>query len=245
MHGGVLLLDASSLIDAVSVFIQTLLMRTAPYSRCRGQSCYRDVALFDKANPTVQDWRDALRIVHYLNAAGTDVGLHFDASKFSSLQEALTPTVYVDADHCKVGDFKSRSGQVIFLCGAPVFWRSQLQHTIATSSTHAEVIALSDCCKRVVWLRTLLGELGFKPLPPIPVHEDNSACLQLSQNTATSDRTRHIDVRHWWTRELHEKGLVDLLPVGTKDNVADFFTKILTVQEQKRYIDRLVSSADS
>ena len=115
-----------------------------------------------------------------------------------------------------------------------------MQSVIATSSTHAEVIALSDVCKRVVWLRTLISELV---LPPIPVHEDNSACLILVTARNTSDRTRHIDVRHWWTRELRGKGLVDIVSINTKENIADFFTKILTVHEQKTYIARLVSSS--
>lgn len=198
----------------------------------------------DKKNPTVQDISDAARVAHYLAGAGTDVGLHFDRRLFSTTAEAITPVCYVDSDHCKTGDFKSRTGAVIYMCGAPIFWKSQLQKTIATSSTHAEIIALSDTAKRLVWLRTLLGEMGFRDLPPFPIYEDNQATLDLSRGKATSNRTRHIPVRYWWTRELRDLGIVDFQKVHTLENDADFFTKILTVKDQVKVITKMVSPSE-
>jgi len=195
----------------------------------------------DKVNITNEDQQDALRIGRYLARNETNIGLHYDGNKFDSVTEAILPVVYVDSDHKKSGDFRSRSGQIIYMCGAPVFWRSQLQKTIATSSTHAEVIAASDVCKRVVWMRTLLNELGFE-IPPVTVFEDNQACISLIQGNAVSDRTRHIDVRCWWTRELRDKNLIKFEYVVTTENIADQFTKILTVKDQQKYIAKLCSS---
>ena len=51
---------------------------------------------------------------------------------------------------------RSRSGAYITMLGGPVYWKSQFQKVIALSSTHSEVIALSDMCKRLVWILSLL-----------------------------------------------------------------------------------------
>ena len=130
------------------------------------------------------------------------------------------------------------------MCGAPIFWKSQLQKSIATSSTHAEIIALSDTAKRLVWLRTLLDEMGFRDLPPFPIYEDNQATLDLSQGKAVSNRTRHIPVRYFWTRELRDLGIIDFQKVHTLKNDADFLTKILTVKDQVKFITKMVSPSE-
>merc|ERR1712167_109690 len=170
-----------------------------------------------------------------------NMGIKYDGSKFNSVEEALQPVCYVDSDHKKTGDFRSRSGQVIYMCGAPIYWRSQLQKVIATSSTQAEVIACSDVCKRVCWIRNLMDELGF-PLQPVKVWEDNQACLSLIQGQAVTDRSRHIDIRAWWTRELKGKGIIDFDYIKSAENKADFFTKTLGVNEQAHHIASLCSS---
>ena len=189
--------------------------------------------------PTQSDYADATRMARYIaRDVDKEIGLRYDASKFDSPTDAIRPRAYADADHCKIMDFKSRSGHVIYMAGAPVYWRSQKQKTIATSSTEAEVISLSDICKRVVWMRSLLNELGFD-LPPVEVFEDNQACLDLQKISGVRERSRHIDVRFFWTRELEAKGLCRFRKIDTKENIADFFTKVLPVKVQRAYISSL------
>ena len=60
------------------------------------------------------------------------------ASKFASIQEAITPTYYIDSDHNKSGDCRSRSGQVIFMSGAPIF---ALLPTVSDKLKYASVNA--------------------------------------------------------------------------------------------------------
>ena len=197
----------------------------------------------DKLQPTVSDMCDVERVARYLAKPDRRVGITYDKSKFLTFLQAITPIVYVDADHKKDGDCRSRSGQIIFMCGGPIYWRSQLQNSIATSSTHAEIISLSDVCKRVVWIRSLLKELGYD-IPPIKIYEDNTAAIGLAEGVAVNERSRHIHVRHMWTRELRGKNLVDLEHIKSQDNIADFFTKKLTVTDQKRFIASMVDSYD-
>jgi len=98
---------------------------------------------------------------------------------------------------------------------------------VALSSTEAEYMALTHATKETVWLRALLGELGFHQGDPSTIFEDNQSCIALARNPVHHARTKHIDIRHHYIREKLESGEVTLRYVNTKEMVADAFTKPL------------------
>ena len=63
---------------------------------------------------------------------------------------------------------------------------------------------------------------------PITVHVDNVGAIWLSNNRATSDRTKHIDIRTSFVREHQEDGKIIIQFVKSEDNEADIFTKNTT-----------------
>ena len=79
-----------------------------------------------------------------------------------------------------------------------------------------------------MYLDRLLDELGFKPSSdPIRLSLDNKAAIDSSYNPENHSRTKHIDRRHYFVRELVEEGRLVVPFVSTVDNLADFFTKPL------------------
>lgn len=44
-------------------------------------------------------------------------------------------------------------------CGGPITWCSRRQPVVATSSTEAEYVAAAECCKEILFLKTLIEEL--------------------------------------------------------------------------------------
>ena len=56
---------------------------------------------------------------------------------------------------------------------------------------------------------------------------DNKAAIDSSYNPENHARTKHIDRRHYFIRELVEEGRLVVPYVSTVDNHADFFTKPL------------------
>ena len=61
-----------------------------------------------------------------------------------------TIRIYVDSDHA--GDSitrRSRTGFIVFLNNAPIFWSSKKQGSIETSSFGSEFIAMKTCCEYV------------------------------------------------------------------------------------------------
>ena len=197
--------------------------------------------------PTVSDLIDAKRLLRYLRSTLKEypnMGIKYISHLFSSVKQTLTLITFVDSDHAgdpSGGSFttKSRTGQIIFMSAGLLFWRSSLQVTIAMSSTYAEVIALSDCCKKLVWIIALLKALSFC-LVKCPVYEDNEPALQIIKSNKQNERTRHFHIRFLWTKELHNRGIIELLKIDTKDNIADYFTKRFGIDETTNFIKQIM-----
>ena len=56
---------------------------------------------------------------------------------------------------------KSVTGYVVMLAGGAVTWTSRKQKTIALSLTESEYMYMSDTCRQLVWIESLLQELSF------------------------------------------------------------------------------------
>nr|GEU71590.1 retrovirus-related Pol polyprotein from transposon TNT 1-94 [Tanacetum cinerariifolium] len=80
--------------------------------------------------------------------------------------------------------------------------------------------------KEAIWLRGLLEELGVE-LNTVAVNCDNQGAIHLSRNHVFYERTKHINVRYHFIREVLEAKTVKVLNVGTKHNVADALTKVV------------------
>jgi hypothetical protein len=202
------------------------------------------LAIYNWEQPTVSDVKDAIRLLRYLKGTLTAfprMGITFTAESYKSIRAALTPVSFADSDHA--GDpaggptkKRSRSGQCIWFCGGLIYWRSALQKTVATSTTYSEIIALSGLCKQLVWVLSLLTQLHF-PQRTVPVYEDNQPALDSLIANRNSARTRHYEIRFFWVRELmDERKIIDLIKVDTKENYADYWTKILSKTDMKAAI---------
>nr|GFA69931.1 retrovirus-related Pol polyprotein from transposon TNT 1-94 [Tanacetum cinerariifolium] len=137
-------------------------------------------------------------------------------------------TIFSDSDHVGCLDSrKSTSGGIQFLGGDKLIsWSSKKQDCISMSSAEAEYVSLSACWAQVLWMRTQLTDFGFH-FDKIPMYCDSKAAIAISCNPVQHSRTKHIDVRYHFIKEKVEKGIVELLFVGTEYKLADLFTKAL------------------
>ena len=103
---------------------------------------------------------------------------------------------------------------------------SRAQKTIVLSSTGAEYMALSDFCLQVVWMHTLLGELGYH-LKAIPICGDNQGSIFIASNPVTEKRSKHIDICFHYIREVIEWKLAEVYFINGDKNPADLLTKNL------------------
>ncbi len=172
------------------------------------------------ANPSEEHLQKALYICRYLQGT-RDYHLEYDGSS------GLGLSAFVDADWgSDPNTRRSQTGYVIRLAGGAFSWVSRAQKTIAHSSMEAEYMALSDCSRQVVWIRQLLAEIGFN-MEPTPLCTDNMGAIFTSSNAITERRSKHIDIRFHYIREVIERKEVDLLHIPSEDNPADMLTKNL------------------
>jgi hypothetical protein len=133
---------------------------------------------------------------------------------------------YTGADYAGDEDSrKSTSGYMMTYAGGAVSWQSKLQNCISLSTTDAEYIAAVDACKEVIWMKKLLAGVGHEARENL--FYDNQSAIHLTKNPSFHSRTKHIDVRYHWIREVASSKLVQLDNIHTDKNDLDMMTKIL------------------
>ena len=125
-------------------------------------------------------------------------------------------------------DRRSVSGYSFYFQGSLVSWSAVKQKSIALLSTEAEYYAMAHAFKKALWLRTFLGLLRFPVPRPFPILCDNQAACSLSNSSAISARSKHIDVRHHFIRDHVQAGSFSTMWIPTEDMPADIFTKSLS-----------------
>ncbi|PHU21575.1 hypothetical protein BC332_06682 [Capsicum chinense] len=107
---------------------------------------------------------------------------------------------YVDSDF--EGDHDKRRSLTNYfftIGGCAISWKATLQSTISLSTSEIEYMAITEAFKEAIWLKDQI------------FHE----------------RTKHIDVRYHFVREIIAHGDFVVSKVITYDNPADMMTKLL------------------
>lgn len=139
---------------------------------------------------------------------------------------------YTDAD--MAGDIDSRkstSGYLITFAGGAVSWQSKLQKCVALSTTEAEYIAITEACKEMLWMKRFLIELGINQNQYI-VYCDSQSAIHLSKNSSFHYKSKHIDIRYHWIRNILDEKLLQLEKIHTDRNGSDMLTKALPTEKQ-------------
>jgi ATP-binding cassette subfamily B (MDR/TAP) protein 1 len=110
--------------------------------------------------------------------------------------------------------------------GGAVSWQSRLLKCVSLSTTDAEYIAAVDACKEVLWMKNFLQELDMKQEKYI-LYCDSQSAIYLAKNPSFYARTKHIEVRYHWIRQVVSSKLVQLEKIHTDKNGSDMMTKIL------------------
>ena len=125
----------------------------------------------------------------------------------------------------------STSGWVVLWQSAALTWGSRKQQSIALSTCEAEIIALSEATKDVVYLRKLLAGVGCAEPGPSSLSTDSQSARDVSYNPEHHDRMKHVARRHFFVRDMVESLEIEVPFVRTLDNIADFFTKPLNAKQ--------------
>ena len=174
--------------------------------------------------PTTVHWAAVKRILRYIKQC-TSLGIKLLKSS-STLISAFS-----DADWAGSGDDRrSTGGFAIFFGSNLVSWSARKQSTVSRSSTESEYKAIADATAEVMWIQTLLQELSVRTPAAAKLWCDNIGAKYLSQNPVFHARTKHIEVDYHFVRERVARRLLEIDFVSSGDQIADGFTKPLSVR---------------
>ncbi|CAM8943782.1 unnamed protein product [Rhodiola kirilowii] len=170
------------------------------------------------SNPGGKHWLGMKYLLRYLSST-VKLGLVF--SDFDSQHDI---TGYVDSDYVSNKDNRKSTTSFFFTwAGNCISWKSQLQSIVALSSTEAEYIAATEAVKEAIWLKGIVKEVQGRSCVPI-LHMDSQSALYLCKDPVYHERTKHIDVRFHFIRDMVEsKQIINPADFGTKIVPSDKF----------------------
>ncbi len=113
------------------------------------------------------------------------------------------------------------------LGGGAISWGSKKQTCITHSTIESEFIALATTGKEAEWLRDLLLEISFisEHMSAVSIHCDSQATLARAYNGVYNGKSRHINLRYEYVKQLIQSGIIVISYVRSSENLADPFTK--------------------
>lgn len=189
------------------------------------------------SSPTRKHWNGIKHVFCYLRRT-VNLGLFYPKHAKQGL------IGYADAGYLSdPHKARSQTGYVFTYGGTAISWRSQKQTLVATSSNHAEIIALHEASRECIWLRSMTQHIQATcGLPinksPTVLYEDNAACVaQMKEGYIKSDRTKHISPKFFsYTQELEKNKDVDIQYIQSSKNSADLFTKALPTTVFRKHV---------
>jgi hypothetical protein len=151
---------------------------------------------------------------------------------FRQTKEPLALIGHADADWANsTEDRKSISGYCFRLNpeSSIISWKSKRQPIVALSSCEAEYISLTIAMQETLFLKQLMKTFTNDEISAT-LYGDNQGALKLAHNPAGHTRTKYIDVRYHFIRDIVNTKQVELKYIPTNENDADMFTKSLVKQ---------------
>jgi hypothetical protein len=136
-------------------------------------------------------------------------------------------------------DRKSTSGYCFSLGSTMISWSSKKQGSIAQSIAEAEYITTSNASREAVWLRKILSGLFQKRLEITVIHCDNQSCLKLTENLVFRDRSKHIEMKYHFIRDMVQRRTIKMQYIRIDEQIANILSKPLSLGKFVYFRDKL------
>ena len=182
----------------------------------------------------VRHYEHAIRILKYLYTTRND------KITYHKWDGDVELTCFVDANYGDGRDsgnndkWCSQGGYLVYVGDCLVSWSSKRHRCRTLSSMEAEYVEAARGGQEIVWFRRLMNDLGYPQLSPTVMWEDNKAAIAFSKNQTCHDRSKHIDIRVYWLRDLVVDGAIVMMHIPTDEQLADFLTKHLRAPQHTK-----------
>ena len=206
-------------------------MHAVPYREAIGSLMYASVATRPDItfavstlsqfldNPGEAHWEAVKRVFRYLSGT-RELALTYGRERHELIG-------YTDANGASQEHRRAISGNAFLFDGGAISWSSRKQELVTLSTAEAEYVAAMHASKELLWLRRLKGDLSTRIPDATSLYCDNQAALRLAEAADYRARTKHIDIRYHFIRDVVEQGAAELSYCPTDDMIADILTKAL------------------
>ena len=128
---------------------------------------------------------------------------------------------------------RSSEGYLFKLFGGPIDWVSVKQKTVTTSTTEAELLALTHAATEALWWNRLFEDIGFRLDHELVINCDNQQIIRLLTKDLPTlvTKLKHVDIRQHWLREQVADKRINITWISTSHMPADGLTKALPRQK--------------
>jgi hypothetical protein len=133
-------------------------------------------------------------------------------------------TAYFDADHAGCLQMRrSTTGVLMFLNNTPIQWYLKHQAMVESATYGSEFVA-GRIAMELVIMRYKLRMLGIPVIRLCVLFSDNMSMITSSTIPSSSLKKKHNAISYHHIRESTAAGIVDLVHVAPKMNIADLLT---------------------
>jgi hypothetical protein len=208
-------------------------------TKTRPDICYAACLLArHNTRPTRKSWNALLHVLRYLKGTRA-LGLNY--RRRITDDTPLIPTAFSDSDWGgpHTSSRRSTSGFIYMLAGSPISWSSKAQTCTAMSSNEAEYIAASEASREAWWINKIMRDMQLISKAPITMHMDNKGAIDLTTSTMGTKRSKHIDIRYHYTRDIIQQGIIAIRQIPTQEMAADGLTKPLNHEIHSRFLQQI------
>ena len=112
-------------------------------------------------------------------------------------------------------DRKNTTGGCFYVGANLVTWMSKKQNFVSLSTIEAKYIVAGSCCSQLLWMKKLLSDYGISQ-DTMVVCCDNSSAINISKNSVQHSKTKCIEIRYHFIRDLVERKIVALEYIPTE-----------------------------
>jgi hypothetical protein len=191
------------------------------------------------ARPSKEHVRAARRILRYVK--GT-----MESELVLGGRQSFVPLGYCDASYTVDGDSRSQYGYCLHMnsdAGANIV-KSKTSTVIPHSPCEAEVKAMDELAKEILWLRVLLEEVGHPQAGPTTVYTDSTSGIDQLSAHKNSAKARHYCRDLNFLRTLIDDGVIRLEHIAGDENHSDLLTKDLAYEKFSKFARRLMLGPD-
>ena len=186
-------------------------------------------------NPSKHHMEQANRTLEYL-AHTKDYAIVYNG------QASNSDTIFLGSSDASFADDvdtrQSSNGYCFKLFDGLIDWKASKQKTVTTSSTEAELMAMSMTANMKMWWDRFFECIDMKVGGPTHIECDNRQTIRAftAQAAKLTTKLRHVDIHRHWLRQEVQKGTITIQWTPTASILADGFTKALPPQRHKEFV---------